>query len=65
MPARPILWQFYGSCPNLQQSKFYFIILLVVCHHGATNGVCRVRMYAKETNPLPDVHGKIYCSKLT
>ena len=31
---------------------------------GATNGVCLVRTYAKETNFLPDVRGKIYCSTL-
>ena len=36
----------------------------VIIIQGATNGVCHVHTYAKETNSLPDVHGNIYCSTL-
>ena len=32
---------------------------------GATNGLPRGRTYAKETNSLSDVRGKICCSTLT
>ena len=31
---------------------------------GATNGVRRVCTYTKETNSLPGVHEKVYCSVL-
>ena len=31
---------------------------------GATNSVRHIHTYAKETNSLPDAHGKIYCSNV-
>ena len=45
-------------------NRFLYKNVLILWRQSATNGVRRVRTYAKETNSLPDVSGKIYCSTL-